>query len=67
VTIISPGFTVTELTHFGGDPAVQNAVRERSQAVGITPSAVAAAIGYAISQPDDVDVSEIVIQPTAQT
>ncbi len=29
-------------------------------------SAVAGAIGYAISQPDDVDGNEIVIRPTHQ-
>ena len=35
------------------------------RAVTISPEAVANSILYAISQPDDVDVSEIIIRPTA--
>ncbi len=31
----------------------------------LPPQAVAQAIAYAISQPDDVDVSEIIVRPTA--
>ncbi len=31
------------------------------------PDAIARAIAYAIEQPDDVDVNEIVVRPTAQT
>jgi NADP-dependent 3-hydroxy acid dehydrogenase YdfG len=41
-------------------------MREVSEAVGIDPSAIASAFGYVIAQPADVDVSEIVINPTAQ-
>ncbi len=33
--------------------------------VAITPEAIARAIAFAIGQPDDVDVSEIVVRPTA--
>jgi NADP-dependent 3-hydroxy acid dehydrogenase YdfG len=32
----------------------------------MTPDAVARAIAYAIEQPDNIDVNEIVIRPTAQ-
>lgn len=35
--------------------------------VAIAPVAVARAIAYAIGQPADVDVNEIVIRPTAQS
>jgi NADP-dependent 3-hydroxy acid dehydrogenase YdfG len=41
-------------------------MRDTVESVGIAPSAIAAAIGYAIAQPADVDVSEIVVNPTAQ-
>jgi NADP-dependent 3-hydroxy acid dehydrogenase YdfG len=33
--------------------------------IALAPEAVARAIGYAISQADDVDVSEIIVRPTA--
>jgi NADP-dependent 3-hydroxy acid dehydrogenase YdfG len=35
------------------------------RAVTISPDAVAHAIAYAIGQPNEVDVSEIIIRPTA--
>jgi NADP-dependent 3-hydroxy acid dehydrogenase YdfG len=74
VTTISPGLTRTELTHGGGDAQLQRSMREVSETVGIDPSsiassiasAIASAIGYVISQPAGVDVSEVVINPTAQ-
>ena len=33
--------------------------------IAITPDAIARAIAYAVEQPNDVDVSEIVVRPTA--
>lgn len=65
VTIISPGFTLTELTTIGGDPHTRQGARETAETIGIDPSAIAGAIGYAIAQPADVDVNEIVVNPTA--
>jgi len=38
-------------------------VEEFYKNVGITPDSIANAVMYAISQPDDVDVSDIVIRP----
>jgi NADP-dependent 3-hydroxy acid dehydrogenase YdfG len=32
----------------------------------IPPSAIAEAIGFAIGQPDSVDVNELIVRPTAQ-
>ncbi len=66
VTIVSPGLTRTELAHAGGDADVQSSMRASSEAIGIDAAAIASAIGYAICQPADVDVSEIVVNPTAQ-
>ncbi|MGW1883564.1 SDR family oxidoreductase [Streptomyces sp. NPDC001970] len=65
VTVVSPGLTKTELTHSGGNPEQQNAVRAALEAVGIDASAIAQAIGYAIAQPADVNVSEVIVQGTA--
>ncbi len=33
--------------------------------IAMTPDAIARAVAYAIAQPADVDVSEIVLRPTA--
>ncbi|MFD8008417.1 SDR family oxidoreductase [Streptomyces mirabilis] len=66
VTVVSPGLTRTELTHSGGNPGPQNAVRTALEAVGISASAIAQAIGYAIAQPADVNVNEVIVQGTAQ-
>jgi NADP-dependent 3-hydroxy acid dehydrogenase YdfG len=65
VTVVDPGLTRTELRSSGGDTATQTATEGLAQSVGIDASAIAAAIGYAIAQPADVDVSEIVVNPTA--
>ncbi|MCU1404060.1 MAG: short-chain dehydrogenase/reductase [Glaciihabitans sp.] len=65
VTTISPGVTESELAESISDPAGRAemlAYRARS----IPASAVASAIAYAIGQPREVDVSEIIIRPTAQ-
>ncbi|MFG2319842.1 SDR family oxidoreductase [Streptomyces tendae] len=66
VTLVSPGFTHTEGVGKGVSPeAAAELVRQRDE-IAMPPSAVASAIGYAIEQPDGVDVGEIVIRPTAQ-
>ncbi|HEY3713047.1 MAG TPA: SDR family oxidoreductase [Jatrophihabitantaceae bacterium] len=66
VTVISPGFTQSELANQGGDADVQRAAYDATQQIGIPASAIAAAIGYAVSQPSNVDVSELIVRPTAQ-
>ncbi|MBP0582229.1 SDR family oxidoreductase [Labrys sp. LIt4] len=64
VTVISPGTTTSELADSIGDPTAREAMKA-FRAVTISPEAVAASLLYAIGQPDDVDVSEIVVRPTA--
>ncbi|MFF0585968.1 SDR family oxidoreductase [Streptomyces sp. NPDC003781] len=66
VTLVSPGFTDTEGVGKGASAEVAaELVRQRDE-IAMPPSAVASAIGYAIEQPDGVDISEIVVRPTAQ-
>ncbi|MFJ3284256.1 SDR family oxidoreductase [Streptomyces sp. NPDC086669] len=65
VTLVSPGFTHTEGVGKGAAPAAAAMVRQRDE-IAMPPSAVASAIGYAIEQPEGVDVGEIVVRPTAQ-
>ncbi|MFJ9455420.1 SDR family oxidoreductase [Kitasatospora sp. NPDC101447] len=66
VTLVSPGFTDTEGVGKGAAPDVTAALLRRRDEIAIPPSAIAAAIAYAIDQPEGVDVSEIVVRPTAQ-
>jgi len=70
VTGISPGFVQTELVDRIAervkDPAVNMAMKERMAKIGISPDAIAAAVVYAMEQPDSVDVGDIVIRPTMQ-
>jgi NADP-dependent 3-hydroxy acid dehydrogenase YdfG len=66
VTTISPGVTETELPDSITDPATQELSRAVIKKLAISPDAIAAAISYAVSQPSDVDVNEIVIRPVSQ-
>jgi NADP-dependent 3-hydroxy acid dehydrogenase YdfG len=34
--------------------------------IAVSPDAIARAVAYAIDQPDDVDVNEILLRPTQQ-
>lgn len=65
VTVVSPGLTHSELTDGISDPAVREAVRG-SMGIAIPAAAIGEAIDYAIRQPAEVDVNELVIRPTAQ-
>jgi NADP-dependent 3-hydroxy acid dehydrogenase YdfG len=63
-TIISPGPTQTDLPSSVTDEAAAAATREQ-HALAIPALSVARAIAFAISQPAEVDVNEIVLRPTA--
>lgn len=65
VTVVSPGATESNFTD-----SVQNA-EVRAQlaaysAFAMPPDAIARAIAFAIEQPADIDVNEVVVRPTAQ-
>jgi NADP-dependent 3-hydroxy acid dehydrogenase YdfG len=66
VTVISPGVTESELAESISDPQARDAMREY-RAVAIPASAIADAIAYAIGQPPEVDVNEIIVRPAAST
>jgi NADP-dependent 3-hydroxy acid dehydrogenase YdfG len=66
VTVISPGFTESELLDRGGAVEAQAAARAAARQLAIPASAVAEAIGFALDQPATVDVNEIVVRPTVQ-
>ncbi|MBD9654678.1 MULTISPECIES: SDR family oxidoreductase [unclassified Pseudomonas] len=64
VTLVSPGVVESELAESISDEGARDAMREFRK-VAISPSAIARAVAYAIEQPVDVDVSELVVRPTA--
>jgi NADP-dependent 3-hydroxy acid dehydrogenase YdfG len=66
VTLISPGYTESELNEHGGDPAIREMVQAATGELGLPASAVADAVAYAIAQPAAVDVNEIVIRSVRQ-
>ena len=66
VTAVSPGMTRTEFAPPATDDPEQVAARERMAKIAIAPEAIARAIAFAIEQPGDVDVNEIVVRPSAQ-
>ena len=67
VTIVSPGFVKTEFTDSMTNPEMKARIAQTMETMAISPDAIAAAIAYAIEQPADVDVGEIVVRPTAQS
>ena len=64
VTVISPGVTTSELAESISDAGARDAMREFRR-IAIPPEAIARSIAFAIEQPDDVDVNEIIVRPTA--
>jgi NADP-dependent 3-hydroxy acid dehydrogenase YdfG len=65
VTIISPGMTRTNFAEGMTNPEVKAQLEERRDKSGMSPDAIARAIAFAIEQPAGVDVSEIIVRPTA--
>jgi NADP-dependent 3-hydroxy acid dehydrogenase YdfG len=66
VTVISPGFVRTDFAESMTDPDAKAQIVGTRDEMAIPPTAIARAIAFAIEQPADVDVGEIVVRPTAQ-
>lgn len=64
VTIISPGVVKTELGSDISDETSKGFLQELRK-TALTPDAIARAVLYAVAQPKDVDVNEIIVRPTA--
>lgn len=65
-TIISPGAVQSELPMGISDPETAAGINEFYRLMAIPADAVARAIAFAIEQPADVDINEILLRPTAQ-
>jgi NADP-dependent 3-hydroxy acid dehydrogenase YdfG len=66
VTVISPGVTQSELGNTTTDAEAAQWLAEFRGAI-IPADAIARAIAFAIEQPEEVDVNEIVVRPIAQS
>jgi NADP-dependent 3-hydroxy acid dehydrogenase YdfG len=66
VTVISPGFVQTDFAESMTNPAVKAQIEAARDQMAISPEAIARAIAFAIEQPADVEIGELVIRPTAQ-
>lgn len=66
VTGISPGFVQTDFAQSMTNGEVRRQTLARMNEIAIPPAAIARAIAFAIEQPANVDVGDIVIRPTAQ-
>jgi NADP-dependent 3-hydroxy acid dehydrogenase YdfG len=67
VTIISPGFVHTDFADSMTNLEVKAQIIAARDKMAISPDAIARAIAFAIEQPADVDVGELVVRPTAQS
>jgi NADP-dependent 3-hydroxy acid dehydrogenase YdfG len=66
VSTIFPGFVDTDSPSHVTSPAIREQIRQARDSFAIPPAAIARAVAFAIEQPPEVDVNEIVVRPTAQ-
>ncbi|MBL8644127.1 MAG: SDR family oxidoreductase [Rhodospirillaceae bacterium] len=64
VTVISPGVTESELADTITDEGAAKMMTDFRR-IALSPTAIARAIAFALEQPGDVDVNEIIVRPTA--
>lgn len=65
-TIISPGAVESELPHSVTEPDIAASYEEFYRRHAIPADSFARAVAYAISQPPEVDINEILFRPTTQ-
>ncbi len=65
-TVISPGALDTELVDRMTETDIRDAVRKMTAEMALPAVTFARMVAFAISQPQDVDVNEILFRPTRQ-
>jgi NADP-dependent 3-hydroxy acid dehydrogenase YdfG len=65
-TIISPGAVATELPDSSTAPGVSQAIHDFYKKYAIPADSFARCVLFAMSQPEAVDINEILFRPTAQ-
>jgi NADP-dependent 3-hydroxy acid dehydrogenase YdfG len=63
VTTIFPGMTNTDFANTMTNPQIRQQLEARRDELSLSPSAIAGAVAYAIGQPADVEVSDVVVRP----
>jgi NADP-dependent 3-hydroxy acid dehydrogenase YdfG len=66
VTVVTPGFTRTDFADDVTNPEVKAQIAESKDRFAMSPDAIARAIAFAIEQPAEVEVGEVIVRPTAQ-
>jgi NADP-dependent 3-hydroxy acid dehydrogenase YdfG len=65
-TVISPGAVATELPNSVSDPDTAARIRAFYDDAAIPADSFARTVAFAIGQPEDVDINEILFRPTQQ-
>lgn len=66
VTVVSPGAVATELLNSISESDIAEAVKADVNKISVSPDAFARVVAFAISQPEDVDVNEVLFRPVKQ-
>jgi NADP-dependent 3-hydroxy acid dehydrogenase YdfG len=66
ITSISPGVVKTEMADSMKNNPMKSVIKESMEKLAISPEAIANAVVYAITQPKDVEIGDIVIRPSIQ-
>ena len=66
-TNIYPGAVKTELLHTVAPSETKTMVEQFYEQAGMTPDVIANAVLYALSQPDNVNVSDLVVRPAMES
>ncbi|MER8961505.1 SDR family oxidoreductase [Mesorhizobium sp. M0701] len=65
-TVISPGAVSTELLEHISEKDIQQGTRDFVSKIAVGPDTFARTVAFAINEPDDVDINEILFRPTTQ-
>jgi NADP-dependent 3-hydroxy acid dehydrogenase YdfG len=65
-TVISPGAVASELPNSVSEPDVAERIQKFYAQTAIPAASFARVVAFAISQPEDVDINEILFRPTRQ-
>lgn len=65
-TVISPGAVSTELTDHISEADVREGVKDFVGKIAVGPDTFARAVAFAINEPEDVDINEILFRPINQ-
>jgi NADP-dependent 3-hydroxy acid dehydrogenase YdfG len=66
ITGISPGFVKTDFVENIKNSAMKSVIKKNMEKMAISPDAIGNAVLYAIEQPEDVEIGDIVIRPALQ-